>query len=156
MEVWKNIDILDGGYSVSNTGKVRNNKTNRILKTKFNKIGYERITITYKSKQYNFQIHRLVLSTFNPIKNFEEYDCHHKDWNIKNNCVDNLEWLPSKINQENKIMSSESFKTFKNLLIDIGDDELNHILKQIEKGWIHPFSFLEVIEFIIFVIFRFL
>lgn len=39
MEKWKNIKDFKN-YSISNTGKVKNNKTNKILKPRIKKSGY--------------------------------------------------------------------------------------------------------------------
>ena len=58
-EEFKPIERISG-YSVSNFGKVRNNKTGRILKPAIDKHGYS--TVYIKGKLY--KIHRLVAETF--------------------------------------------------------------------------------------------
>ena len=130
-EIWKSIIKLGGEYSVSNFGRIKNNKTGRILKTsKFKNENYIRITIKYKDKPNHFYIHRLVLETFNPIDEPHLYDAHHKDFNRENNNIENLQWLFSI--QNKKIKNTKSFELFSNLLLKIGDDELFKRLSEIE------------------------
>ena len=49
------------------------------------------------------RVHRLVLETFSPIENSENYEVNHKDCNIKNNSLDNLEWCTSKENTDYRL-----------------------------------------------------
>lgn len=67
MEQWKKIKEFEN-YSISNTAKVRNDKTGRILKTCKNSDGYEFITFKIytdkKPKTYLKKIHRLVAEAF--------------------------------------------------------------------------------------------
>ena len=58
-EEFKPIERISG-YSVSNFGKVRNDKTGRILKPAINKHGYSNVFIKGK----NYKVHRLVAETF--------------------------------------------------------------------------------------------
>jgi hypothetical protein len=50
-------------YMVSNKGRVKNNKTGKILKPG-NSLGYERYNLSLNSKRYNFLGHRLVMECF--------------------------------------------------------------------------------------------
>ena len=86
-EEWRKIAELDG-YSVSNLGNVRNDKTGRILKTYDNGHGYQKVEI----KNKKWYIHRLVGQAFipNPM-NLETIN--HKNENKRDNRVENLEWL---------------------------------------------------------------
>ena len=103
MEVWKKIDqnMYPKGkfgqtYSVSNYGRVRNDKTGRILKPRKGRKGYLRVNLVGK----DFMIHRLVALTFikNKNKNFDQVN--HIDGNKENNHVSNLEWCDNSINQK--------------------------------------------------------
>ena len=68
VEVWREITELPE-YEVSNTGFVRNKKTQRILNAFFNRPGgYLRVDI--KGKLY--YVHRLVYETFNGCINDNE------------------------------------------------------------------------------------
>lgn len=94
---WKKIKFIDGDYSISNNGKVRNNKPKYknkiILKPYKNKYGY--LTISLKRKQY--LIHRLVAILF--IENpYNKLTVNHIDGIKDNNNVRNLEWCTLKEN----------------------------------------------------------
>jgi len=128
METWKTIKELNDAYSVSNLGKVKNNKTNRILKTKTNKAGYETISITYNKKLYYYLIHRLVLIVFNPVDNLNSFDVHHKDWCVTNNKLENLKWMTREENLSKKLIHNESFLMYRDLLLEFGDDKLTILL----------------------------
>lgn len=95
-EIWK--DIKDyPNYQVSNLGKVKNAKTNKILKP-FSPIGeYLKVSLSKNGKAKHYFIHRLVAETFIPNPN--NYPCvNHKDENPSNNCVSNLEWCSYQYN----------------------------------------------------------
>lgn len=63
MEVqWKN--ILDSNYDVSNTGQIRNRKSQRLLKQQFNHKGYPVITIYVGDRKRTLFVHRLVAMAF--------------------------------------------------------------------------------------------
>lgn len=101
IEEWKMIEIAPN-YSASNLGRIKNNKTNRILKPK--KIrGYEYVCLRKDNKNLCKQVHRLVAKAF--ISNPENKPLvNHKDYNRANNRVDNLEWVT---NGENQLWSRE-------------------------------------------------
>ncbi len=91
-EVWKVIKEAPN-YSVSNLGRVKNNKTNYILKTQTSE-AYERISLKcIDGKQHTKRVHRLVLEAFNPIPNMNKLVVNHKDGNHFNNKLENLEWM---------------------------------------------------------------
>ena len=84
-EMWKS---LNPHYSVSNLGRIKNDKYNRILSGSLHKDGYMFTTID--GKQY--PLHRLVALVF--CDGFEEGKVvNHKDGNKQNNNADNLEWM---------------------------------------------------------------
>lgn len=91
MENWKRINHETyNDWEISSEGRVR--KGEKILKTNFNKYGYERVTLTKNKKRKEFTIHRLVALTFipNPKK---LATVNHKDLDKKNNNLENLEWM---------------------------------------------------------------
>ena len=63
MEVWAEIKDISP-YEVSNTGKVRNSKTGRIMKTHINKKGYESISLRKNKTYVTKRVHRLVADAF--------------------------------------------------------------------------------------------
>lgn len=90
MEIWKRFYQT---YSISNFGRVKNDKTNLILKTWLDDKGYEVIRL---NSQY-FKIHRVVAQAFIPNPN-NLSQVNHIDGNKTNNIVDNLEWCSQSYN----------------------------------------------------------
>jgi len=100
-------------YLVSNTGEVKNAKTGRIMMgSKQN--GY-RFLCLYLGKdipKMNRLVHRMVAQTF--LENLENKPVvNHRDTNILNNHVDNLEWVTYKENM-NTIETIQNLKRGKN------------------------------------------
>lgn len=96
-EIWKDIKGYEGLYQVSNTGKVKILSKNIIKKTTKVPKGYLRVGLTKNGKTKYFYPHRLVAQAF--IPNLQNKPCvNHKDRNVKNNNVDNLEWCTYKEN----------------------------------------------------------
>lgn len=104
-EVWKPITDYPN-YQVSSYGRIKNIKTNKILKPieskEFNKQG-ELQYIRYRVSLFNdngkkpFTIARLVAQEFIPNpNNFETVD--HIDFDTSNNNVTNLRWMTSEDN----------------------------------------------------------
>ncbi len=105
MEHWKDIKGYEGLYRVSDMGKVKRIKHvsvrvshgNLPLKEKsmaisINRTGYCQVALTKNGLRKQKLVHRLVLSTFKPIDNEDEYQVNHIDGNPLNNSLDNLEW----------------------------------------------------------------
>lgn len=96
-EVWKDIKDYEGLYQISNTGKVKILSKNTIKKTTKVPKGYLRVGLTKNGKTKYFYPHRLVAQAF--ILNPQNKPCvNHKDRNVKNNNVENLEWCTYKEN----------------------------------------------------------
>ena len=94
MEIWK---IYPGNtkYEVSTFGNVRNSKTKKLRKFRYDHKGYLRFNITGKT----LMVHRLVLETFvTPVVGLTL--CNHKDSKRDNNNVDNLEWCDHQGNMD--------------------------------------------------------
>lgn len=94
MESWKQVIIAGTltNYSVSNTGKVINNKTGKLLKPNF-KSGYAVVNIFGKAQR----VHRLVAVAFiaNPDN---KPHINHIDGVKDNNLIANLEWCTPREN----------------------------------------------------------
>jgi hypothetical protein len=96
--MWKEIKGYEGIYKINEYGKVIKIKNNYEMST-FDNDGYDRIQLTSKNGvAKKHLIHRLVLSTFKPTKNWEEMQVNHKDMNKRNNHISNLEWVNNKQN----------------------------------------------------------
>ena len=78
-EVWKVVDEFPN-YMVSNYGKVKNCKRNKILKPKDNQRGYLIVNLYNNGKQKHKYIHQLVANAFleNP-NNLKEVDHQNGD-----------------------------------------------------------------------------
>lgn len=64
MEEWKLINGYD--YSVSSLGRIRNNRTGRILKGVPNTFGYLQVFLYKNGRSKRFTVHQLVASYFLP------------------------------------------------------------------------------------------
>lgn len=108
MTIWKAINGYEGLYEVSNTGQVRSldriDCAGRRLKGKIlNQIktrGYYTVTLCKDGKPKQVRVNRLVLMTFCPIENPDDYDCDHIDFDITNNQIENLRWLTKSENSQ--------------------------------------------------------
>ena len=90
-EEWRKIEGYDN-YSISNFGRVRNDKTKKIRKTYINKEGYSTLNLSNNGVLKKFSIHRLVGLAFIPnLENLQQI--HHIDKNRSNNNISNLKWV---------------------------------------------------------------
>lgn len=102
-EVWIPVVGYEGLYEISSFGNVRSlgnggtYKTQRIMKQFKNTWGYLCVGLCKNGKSKHYQVHRLVAIAF--IENPENFpQVNHKDENISNNNVNNLEWCSAKYN----------------------------------------------------------
>lgn len=100
---WRDIEGFQGLYQVSCTGLVRSLdmvvpykdgrvrvQKGRILKPG-NNVGYARVNLVKNGKVFPALVHRLVAKAFIPNPDKLPF-INHKDFNRRNNSVDNLEW----------------------------------------------------------------
>lgn len=122
-EIWKNIEGFDGDYQISNMGRVRSTKRNKITilspahvstdrktndRVYTNHNSYLNIPLRPNRKKGNakhFMVHRLVAKYFLPEPNDGQIFVNHKDGNRWNNRVDNIEWCTKEENERHKIYS---------------------------------------------------
>lgn len=89
-EIWKDIPGYENLYQASSLGRIKSLRKNIIMSQIDNGNGYLYVTLINNGKRKNHYVHRLIAKTF--IKNFDEKKVtNHKDYNRKNNCIDNLE-----------------------------------------------------------------
>lgn len=85
---------FDINYSISSCGRVRNNRTNRLLHIDKNQ-KYERIQL---SKKKHYYVHRLVYCVFNNDYDLNGYEIDHIDTNPENNKLENLQKITRSAN----------------------------------------------------------
>lgn len=101
-ETIKDVLGYEGLYSITSRGRVwswGNGKNIRAnwLKAQKGIKGYLYVGLHKNGKLKRFRVHRLVAITF--IPNAENKPCvNHKDFNVENNSVENLEWCTNKEN----------------------------------------------------------
>ena len=110
------------GYSISNEGKVRNDKTKHILTFHLNSKGYYKICI--KGKHY--LIHRLVGIHFIPNL-LNKPQINHKDMNKLNNHYSNLEWMTNIENSIHAYAHNNRSKFNKEDIVDILSSPLSRL-----------------------------
>ena len=118
-------------YEVSNLGRVRNKKTHyqSFGNKPANKDGYISISI---DGEYQL-LHRVVLQSWNPIKDYQNFTVDHLDGNRSNNRLDNLCWKT----MEENILSMIQYRKELNieltrLIQKYGYDKTLNLLKTID------------------------
>ena len=96
-DIW--LPFRDSRYMISNTGKVKNNQTRKLLKGILDGDGYIRYSLRLSTGRRHINAHRLVYETFcgNLISNLV---INHKNGIKHDNHMDNLEQISIKQNQE--------------------------------------------------------
>ena len=97
-------------YEVNQLGEIRHKKRQKILKPRSNNGGYQYVNFKINGKNTNFAVHRIVANAFIPNPNGCT-EVNHKDYNKKNNCVDNLEWVSSSQNKQHSYLKQENKKS---------------------------------------------
>ncbi|MBO5484348.1 MAG: HNH endonuclease [Lachnospiraceae bacterium] len=110
MEIWKDVPEFEGCYQVSNEGRIKSLARyvnvcgggkrlipERIIKPTVCKNGYLELQASRNCQKKVFLLHRLVATLF--IENPNSLpEVNHKDEDISNCTVENLEWCTSKYN----------------------------------------------------------
>lgn len=144
--MWKNIPIFGGKYSINEHGDVKNNKTGKMVKGDLNSTGYPRVTLYNNGKYKRVFRHRMVAELFipNPL-NLPEVN--HKDGNILNPDISNLEWTTKIENELHSLFyGRKKYKPFKVVWED-GAEEIFHtrrhlairlnVTKGLIRMWLH-------------------
>lgn len=88
-EEFKPVAGYEGLYEVSNRGRIYSIRSGKILRPKSNGRGYLQVTLAGNGGHKMAYVHRLVAIAFLPDTGEE---VNHKDENVQNNAVENLEW----------------------------------------------------------------
>lgn len=87
-------------YVISDTGLIKNIRTNYIRKNMLKKDGYLHITLFYNKRFYHYLVHRLLMITFKPINFQENLQVNHINGIKTDNDITNLEWVTRSENQK--------------------------------------------------------
>ena len=90
----KDIKGYEGLYAVTKDGQVWSYKSKKFLKPYKAYNGYLRVKLTKDGVEKNKRVQRLVLETYYPIEGMDDLEVDHIDFNIENNSLNNLRWLP--------------------------------------------------------------
>lgn len=90
-EIWKPIKWAKN-YLVSNMGRIRNIKTNKLLRLNITKKRYRLISICKNGVVKKIGVHLLVLEMFGGKRPSNNHVCMHIDNNPANNHISNLKW----------------------------------------------------------------
>jgi len=99
-ELWANVNGLRSRYEVSTSGRVRNKRTGKILSIGKNHKGYAMVWL-YDGESRPKLVHRLVAEAFIPNP-ASKPQVNHKDGDILNNSVGNLERATASDNQRHR------------------------------------------------------
>lgn len=119
-EIWKDIIGYENKYKISNFGRVlslnyNNTKKPKVLKQRNAPNGRPYINLSKNGRYSSKMVHRLVLTAF--LENPEnKSQINHKDGDIENNKLSNLEWCTASENMQHAV---------KNGLIPLGEDAAN-------------------------------
>ncbi len=124
IELWKKLDLHD--YYVSNTGKVMNCKTKKVLKNRIDTKGYNYVDLyDGKGNAKRYLLHRLVASLF--VEGDNSLQVNHIDGVPTNNRFDNLEWVTAKQNSEHAVKIGLTPRCEKHHLSKLTDTHVTEI-----------------------------
>ena len=113
-EEWRDVIGFEKLYQVSSSGQVRS-KT-RVVSNGTRRAGrllaisgttYKSVQLWSGNKAYNKLVHRLVAEAFIPNPD-NKPEVNHKDKDLANNSVDNLEWATVRENTDHKTSNKTS------------------------------------------------
>lgn len=136
IEVWKKIPNYDNYYA-SNLGRIKNVKTNKILKNvsrHSDKLDYMCVSLSNCGKVKMHTIHSLVLSSFvgeRPINSV----INHINGNKQDNNINNLEYCTQSENRKQDFINDrQSFVGEKNTQSKLKESDILEILKLKKQG----------------------
>lgn len=141
-EKWKNVVGYEGLYAVSNKGRVRKmghgSYGGRIMTPMEINGGYLRVRLTKGEESKTFLVHRLVAMAF--LSNPDNLPTvNHKDFDTRNNTVENLEWMTQRENNNYSRKAGHYYYSEKahekaRLNRKISDDKAKLIFEEYQTG----------------------
>jgi len=133
---WKIINDFPD-YEISNFGEVRSFKLysdGKILNN-LNSKEYFSVFLYKDKKRLLKKIHRLVLETFNPVKNMDNLQVNHINGIKTDNRLENLEWCTHSENMKHAFKNGlQSLKGEKNTQSKLTEKNIIEIFKDLDDG----------------------
>lgn len=127
-EQWKSA-YCSTNYEVSNLGRIRNKRTKIILNGYKNKSGY----IIVSLDNVNYSLHRLILQSWSPQRDFENLVVDHINGIRSDNRLENLRWATEEENTVFMIKNrKEITKETTRLINKYGYEKTLELLQQIQ------------------------
>lgn len=110
-EIWKDVVGYNGVYQVSNLGRVKNTRLNKLVKiTRCGNYEQVGLFLREKGRQITHLVHRVVLTAF--VDNPDNLPfVNYKDEDKYNNRVNNLEWCDGFYNNNYGTKNDRMLKT---------------------------------------------
>lgn len=99
-------------YGADVSGNIYNIKTNKLLKKRTDKFGYETICISFNNKIKNYRVSRLIYECFWGALQPNDVIDHHND-NKSDNTITNLRKLTQQENIKKKYVGGRRFNNIK-------------------------------------------
>lgn len=124
-------------YFVSNDGKIFSLKKEDIYELKtFIRSGYKSVGLYSSSdgRRKNFQLHRIILETFNGRSKIDKSLVRHLNDNPFDNRIENLAWGSVQDNSDDMIKNGRSTAGEKHPKAKLDNETVLHIRKELENG----------------------
>ena len=112
-EIWQDVPEWEDLYAVSNLGRIKSKKRDKVKVLDVNSSGYMRVQLCDNKRRKKYFVHRLVGLAF-VDGYFDGAVINHIDMDRTNNCSWNLEWTTQSENQKRAIqvrgLTSTQFK----------------------------------------------
>lgn len=109
LENYKDIPGYEGLYQASTEGRIWSIRSQRYMKPRFDRYGYQRINLTAKNGKVKTElVHRVVCMAFHGKPPEGRTVVDHIDGNINNNSADNLQWVSISENTKKAYVNNES------------------------------------------------
>lgn len=127
--IWKTISDFPM-YSISESGDIYSSyRSGRILSPKFDKDGYKAVSLSKDGQVHHLRVHRLVAMVF--LENPHNFPIvNHKDLNVTNNHISNLEWCTYTHNTVHYFANSSEKKG----LSSLSKEELLTVIDMYKSG----------------------
>lgn len=115
-------------YEVSKSGKVRLAEGHKLVGA-VSTNGYKTVTYQHFDNFEYYRVHRMVMETFQPIENSDDFVVDHIDGNRQNNDISNLRWVLQRQNIQFRDENwAEISQNLQKLIEKKGYDWVNHLI----------------------------